>query len=125
MNKHFLLNDIIRINENKICFSSVLSEKETIYIIILKIFGDRKIRIRYYSIFSYILYNFKLLFELRIHTYKNFISFSSSFCQNKKCDSDYDEHYSSLMIFSYPNATDFTFDVEKYLLVIIIFLLII
>ena len=111
LNNNFLLNDIIAINENKICFSSVLSEKESIYIIILNIFDDRKIKIRYYFIPSFILYNFKLLFELRIHTYLDYIAFSSSICPNKTCYTDDDEHYCSLMIFSYPNGTDFTFDV--------------
>ena len=116
LTNNFLLNDIITINENKICFSSILSDKETIYIIILNIFDDRKIKIRYYSIPSFILYHFKILFELRIQTYKNYISFSSSFCPNEACYTDDDEHYSSLIIFSYPNGTDFTLDIEKYLL---------
>ena len=57
------VDDIITINENKICFSSILSDKETIYIIILNIFDDRKIKIRYYYIPSFILYHFKILFE--------------------------------------------------------------
>ena len=116
LNRNYLLNDIVTINENKICFSSVLSNKETIYIIILNIFDDKKVKIRYYSIPSFILYNFKILFELRIQKYLNYIAFSSSFCPNETCSSDDDEHYSSLIIFSYPNGTDYTFDIEKYLL---------
>ena len=115
LSHNLLLNDLIRINENKVCFSSTLSDKETIYIVLINISDDKKIKIRYYSIPTFKLYNYKLLFELRVQTYKNFIAFSSSFCPNETCSSDDDEHYCSLIIFSYPNGTDYKLDVEKYL----------
>ena len=113
-----LINDIIRLNENKICFSTVVESRETIYIILVNIFGYpgyREIKIRYYSIRGYELYHFKILYELRIHNYNNFVAFASSYCENKKCDNNDDEHYTALMIFSYPNSTDIEFDLEKYL----------
>ena len=37
-----------------------------------------------------------------------------SFCPNKNCSSDYDEHYSGLILFSYPNGTDQDFYLDKY-----------
>ena len=113
---NLLLNDLIKIKENTICFASTSLYKDTIYIIILNIFGDKKIKVRYYAIPSFNLYNYKILFELRIHPYKNYVSFSSSFCQNVVCSSDNDDHYSALMIFSYPNATDYSLDIEQFLL---------
>ena len=110
-----LLNDLIKINRNKICFSSISNEKETIHIIILNLSGEKKIRIRYYSIPSFTLYHYKILLDISTHTYKNFISFSSSFCKNENCTDDENPHSSALMIFSYPNSTDYTLDLEQIL----------
>ena len=114
-NNNLLLNDLIKINEKKIVFASTLIDKETLYITLFNIFGDRNIRIRYYSIKIYDLYHYKLLKELRIHNYNNFIAFASSYCPNRQCDLDTDEHYSSLILFSYPNTKDENFYLDKYL----------
>ena len=63
-----------------------------------------------------ILYNYKILFEIREHLYNNFIALGFSFCQQKNCSNDMtDTHYSGFMIFSYPNSTDINLDLENYL----------
>ena len=95
---YLLLNDIVKISDNNICFISTSKNKETIYIVTIKIFGEKRIKLRYYYLPTFKLYNYKILFEQRIETYKNFLAFSSSFCSNEVCDSDEDEHYSGLMI---------------------------
>ena len=112
-----LLNDLIKINSNKICFSSISNDKETIHIVILNLFGEKKIKIRYYSIPSFILYHYKILSDISTHAYKNFISFafSSSFCQGENCDGDNEYFTTSLMILSYPNSTDYILDLEQFL----------
>ena len=109
------LNDFIKIDETKLCFSSVLTNKETVYIILINIFGDRQIKIRYYSLLVYPLFKYKILYELRIHNFNKFLAFASSYCPNQECDENDDEHYSGLMIFSYPNSTDTILDLEKYI----------
>ena len=109
-------NDIIKISENKLAFSCITKDKETIYIIIISMFSDKKLKARYYSIDIFKLYNLKVLLELRIHKYNSFIAFAASFCSQKECEKDEDEHFSSLMIFSYPNGTDYAIDLENYLL---------
>ena len=109
------MNDLIKLSENKIVFSAVLTSKEKIYIIIFNIFSDKNMKIRYYSINSFALYNYKILLDLRIHNYNNFLAFSSSFCPNQTCNDDFNEHYCALMIFSYPNSTDTEFYLDKYL----------
>ena len=53
--------------------------------------------------------------ELRLHNYNNFIAFAASYCPNKQCDLDTDEHYSSLILFSYPNTKDENLYLDKYL----------
>ena len=110
-----LLNDLIKINENKIVFISTSNNTEILYIIIFNIFGEKQIMIRYYSIEIYALYHYKILRDLRINNFNNLIAFASSYCPKQKCDSDEDEHYSALMIFSYPNSTDMTIYLEDYL----------
>ena len=109
------VNDIIKISENKLAFSCITRDKEIIYIIIINMFSDKKLKARYYSINAFKFYNIKVLFELRIHKYNSFIAFAASFCPQKKCEENDDKHFSSLIIFSYPNGTDYAIDLEKYL----------
>ena len=78
------VNDFIKISENKLAFSCITKDKETIYIIIINMFSDKKLKARYYSINAFKFYNLKVLFELRIHNYNSFIAFAASFCSQKK-----------------------------------------
>ena len=112
---HLGVNDIIKISENKLAFSCVTKNKDEIYIIIIKMFDNKKLSARYYSIYSFMLYRLKVLLDLRMHKYNDFISFAASFCSQEKCEKDEDEHFSSLIIFSYPNGTDCDIDLEQYL----------
>ena len=109
------MNDIISVNGNKIYFCASVQEKEMIYIALLNVFGNKQVKIRLYSILAFSLYRYKILYELRIHNYNGFIAFSSSYCPNSKCDSNDDEHYPGLIIFSYPNSTDREFYLEEEL----------
>ena len=63
-NNGVLLNDIIKRNDDYICFSAVSTNKETLYIILINTFGERQIKIRYYSLQVYPLFNYKILFYL-------------------------------------------------------------
>ena len=109
-----LLNDIVKMNDNKIAFSSTLESKETFYIILVNFFGEKKYKIRYYDIPIFPLYNYKIFSELRINNYNNFVAFASSFCRNQICNKD-SENFTALMIFSYPNSSDITFSLDEYL----------
>ena len=71
--------------------------------------------IRYYSIKLYELYHKKILLDLRLSEFGNFLSLSSSFCSKDLCNSNSDDHYSYLIIFSYPNFTDIDLDLIQYL----------
>ena len=107
--------DIIKLDENKICQETLPEDKESVYIILINIFEDKDIKIRYYILPFYPLYNSKILYDIRIHNYNNFIAIAYSYCKNERCYENTDEHYSALMIFSYPNSTDSEFDLEKNL----------
>jgi hypothetical protein len=109
------LNDIAKISDEKICFTSTSDDKDKLYIVILKIFNFSKIVIRYYSIEIYSLNNYKFLSEMRQHLYNNYISFAFSFCNQYSCFNDSDIYYSGLMIFSYANGTDYNLDLTNIL----------
>ena len=99
LNNDLLLNDIIKCNENKIYYCFTDSNKENIYIISIYL-NNNKYKIRYYLI-NIIQYGmqYKIYQEMRMHNYNNFIAFAFSHNDNP--------YYSSLLIFSYPNSTDY------------------
>ena len=115
-NANLLYNDLINFNSNQICFSTVSTDKETLYIIIFNFYNEyTKMVIRYYSIKLYELYHKKILFDLRITEFGNYLSLTSSFCSNDLCNSNSNDYYSYLIIFSYPNFTDIDFDLIQHL----------
>ena len=61
------------------------------------------------------MYNKKILLDLKVSEFGNFISLTSSFCSNDLCNSNSNDHYSYLIIFSYPNLTDIDFDLIQHL----------
>ena len=67
------LNDIIKIREDKIAFLSTLLDKETLFITLINLYGDRKIKQRYYSIKLYELYHYKILLDLKLIKYKSIL----------------------------------------------------
>jgi len=115
-NANLLYNDLINIKTNQICFTTVSEDKKTLYIIIFNFYNEyTKMAIRYYSIKLYELYHKIILFDLRIIEFGNFISLTSSFCSEESCNSNSNNHYSYLIIFSYPSFTDIDFDLIQHL----------
>ena len=113
--KNLLINDLIKLTENKIIFSSVIEEKTIVYIILIDIFADKKIKLRYYPLKLYENHHLKVLFDLRLHNYNNFSALGLSLCPTDECKFDNNTHYSTLMILNYPNSTDQTLYIDKYL----------
>lgn len=107
-----LLNDIIKINDFKICYISVNSEKTYLYLVIITLYkNDTLMNIRYYNIEMSDQYSINGFLNLKASLYKNFISLAFSHCIESTCSS----YNSSLIIFSYPNSTDYTLDLIKEL----------
>ena len=103
-----LYNDLIKVNENKICFISTSENKEEMYLVLLSIYGNSEVAVRYYTINIFSIYTFKFYKNLRANLYNNYISFAFSFCRTSTCDSESHTHYSGFMIFNYPNGTDYS-----------------
>ena len=100
-----LLNDMIKINKNKICvFTTSDIAKDVMYIILINIYDSTKTAIRYYTFNIKSLYNFSFYSNMRANLYNNYISFVFSFSYNNN-------HYPGLIFFNYPNGTDVSIDV--------------
>ena len=105
-NKEPLFNDLIKVNENKVCFISTSENKEEMILVLLSIYGNSEVAVRYYTINIFSIYAFKFYKNLRANLYINYISFAFSFCRTSSCDSDSHTHYSGFIVFNYPNGTD-------------------
>ena len=105
-----LLNDLIKISDNKLCFASTSEDKENLYIVLIKIMNKNSVIIRYYSIAIYKLYNHKLLSENRLHLYNNYVSFAFNFITKESFIN------TAFMIFSYANGEDYDSDIIDFLL---------
>ena len=113
---YLLSNDLIKIEENKVCFSSSSKEKNQIYIILLNLLENYNYIIRYYSLPIYE-YNYKLHLDIRTHAYNNFVALAFSYCElSAECLSDGLDHSTTFMILSYPNSTDYNFFLLDYFL---------
>ena len=106
-NTNLNFNDIIKLSKKYICFSSISTDKEILYIVLLNIFERFKVKIRYYILRTFELYHYKFYLDLRLNTYKNFLALSSSYCHHEECEEG-NIHYSSLIIFNYPNSIDYS-----------------
>ena len=105
------LNDMIKISDSKICFVTYNDQKDENYVIIINIYNDKNIKIRYYNTKLFYVYNYRYPNELKINLYHdNLIAMAISM------KNDYNDYTTSyLMIFSYPNSTDFDINVTEIL----------
>ena len=111
---YILSNDIIKINENKICFCLASQDKKKIFIIVINLFNKKNYRIRYYLIEMWNLYGHMFFDEMKMHNFNNFIAFGFN-NYNKTNYGKYYDYSSSLLIFSYANSTNNNIYIDKYL----------
>ena len=104
------LNDMIKLSDLKICLIVYHKNEEKFFVIIINNYTKDKIKIRYYYSNLFNLYNFRYPTGLRINLYNNFIAMASSFKNDY-----YPKAESYLIIFSYPNSTDFDVDITDNL----------
>ena len=111
--KDNILNDVVKLNENQVCHVSTDNSKKNFNIIIYSLYNDDKsMNIRFYSLEMWISYNHKIFKTININLYKQFLCIAYSHCPTTGCSSDgSDEHYTSLIIFGYPNSTESFLDV--------------
>ena len=114
LNYDTLLNDLIKISEYKVSFSTMSLAKDVFYIFILEVYEPTELFLRIYEIPILSLYNIKFFKDIREHLYGNHLAFGFSYCNSENCEES-DTHYSAFMIFSYPNSTNDYLNVTQYL----------
>ena len=115
-NSYCLLNDMIKISNNKVVYIAASDSKEQLIIALLNNIDNSGLIIRYYYIEIFTLYTYKIFKDMKAHLYNNkFISFAFSFCRASQCDVKEDTHYTGFMIFNYPNGTDSSLNLTEYL----------
>ena len=114
---NYLLNDFIKISYHKMCLISTSLEKDILYVTIINLYGENKAIPRYYYLDFFKLFKYKYFLDIKASLYRNFVSYAFSFCRDENCQNEEtDEYYSGFLIFSYSNSTDYSLDIEKYLI---------
>ena len=103
------MNEMVKIDDSKICYVAVYNGFKDMCLVIINTFTEGKIKVKYYLSHVYDLYFYKFTNEIRATLYNGLIAMVSSY---KKGDSS-SEEYSSLIIFGYPNSTDFDVDISE------------
>ena len=111
-----LLNDVIKINNKRFSFISPSQDRLVLYILLFDLYNnDQNIKIRFYKINIYNLYNYKIYKDLVAIIYNNCLTVSLSVCNSLQCDNkDTDSFFTNLIYFSYINGTDSNINIESY-----------
>ena len=87
--KKALMNDITKISDTKVCFTSASEDHESIFIVVYHIINMEKIKIRYYSFPIFKLRNYKILFDMKSYSYNQFVTIGASVCNQSQCADDH------------------------------------
>ena len=111
-----LLNDLIKINNKRFSFISTSEDRLLLYIILFDLYNNyENIKIRFYTINIFNLYNYKIYNELSAINYNNYLTLAFSACNSIHCDDkDNDEFFATLLYFSYINGTDHNINITSY-----------
>ena len=103
------LCDMIKMTDKKFCFAFVSSDEKEFHMFIINNYFEENFKIRHYAIQNYNLYLFKIQEELSLSIYNGLITLV--------CGGLYEggPTLASLIIFSYPNSTDFIIDISDNL----------
>ena len=112
-NNGYIYNDFKTFSKSKILFFSLSEDMHIIYIVVLNMFDSNQIKISYYSINGFNLYDYRIHQEIKAVIYNKFIIFGSSQCPSLNCGDYSGFYYTSLMIFGYPNWTDNNINITK------------
>jgi len=108
-----LLNDLIKISEYKVAFSTMDINKKIFYIFIIEIHTTLFMKLYEIELFS--LYNIKFFLDIKEHFFEQYLTFGFNYCNADNCEESTDKHYSAFLIFSYPNSTDCYLNINQYL----------
>ena len=102
-------SDLIKIADKKFCYITISTDAEKLNLFMFNNFIDEKFIIRHYTVKTFEKNNFKFGQELRASLYNDYIALAT--VGNLGGTSS----YSYIIIFSYPNSTDFRLDITDTL----------
>ena len=109
-----LLNDLIRINEYKVAFSTMSMDKDKLYLAILVVHPEL-VFMKLYEIDFYNLYKIKFFLDVREHLFEKYLAFGFNYCNSGTCEKTTDTHHSAFLVFSCANSTDDNLNINQYL----------
>jgi len=118
----YTMNDLIKINDNKIGFFTASSSRKILFIIILNFYNENNeeyIKIRYYSIGIYDLFGITIWEDIKGYMFNDFIILATSYCSKEQCSSTDDnlkKYASTLMMIGYPYRDDYELNIINYLI---------
>ena len=98
------LCDMVKLKDKKIVVALISSDHYELNLFVIHNYINQKIKIRHYNLKIGNIFNFIISEELNLNIYNDLLSMACSIY-------DFIDFYSSLIIFSYPNSTDFTIDI--------------
>ena len=101
--------DLIKIVDKKFCYLTLSSNFYELNLFIFENFVEEKFIIRHYTVKTQEKNNFVFGNELKMTLYNDYIAIAAVGCLNSVTS------YSFLIIFSYPNSTDFSIDITETL----------
>ena len=102
-------SDLIKIADKKFCYLTFTKDNKELHLFIFNNFIDEKFVIRHYLVKTYEKNNFLMGNELRMTLYNDFIALSAVGYLDGLTS------YSYIILFSYPNSTDFSMDITDTL----------
>ena len=109
---NLLLNDLIKINDNRFSFITTSTDRTHLYILLFDLYNnDSNLKIRVYKPN---LSNYIFVKELATVIYNNYLVFSSTVVDPNTYVSEDDDCFSIFMMFGYANGTDSIIDISNY-----------
>jgi len=107
-----LLNDLIKINDNRFSFITTSTDFTQLYILLFDLYNnDSNLKIRVYKPN---ISNYKYVKELATIMYNNYLVFSSTVVDPNSSVSEDNDCFSILIIFGYPKGKDNIIDISSY-----------
>ena len=102
-------SDLVKIEDRKFCYLTIKTNEEELHIFIFNNFVGEQFIIRHYALKTFEKNNLKIGQELRLSLYNDFFALATQGYLNGFTV------YSYLILFSYPNSTDFSIDITDTL----------
>ena len=110
-----MINDLIKLNNNTVCFVCPNSRQKIIYLILFNFYdNDNYMNIRRFILDLSPHYSITSFIEIRLGLFNNYLAMTSSFYR-ESADSANSEDFNSLTLFNHPNSSDTNLDIIQYL----------